>query len=263
MSTDEGDSVLKVTRSGDDQAGSEADRRELDFYLTRAAEVPVHTPRLIDHLDDDRGVVLLLTAHAPADPAADWDDASWMTLAADLAALHDSPVPTEQQWHRGSWITDMVRDHDHQAARRFWSWPGDTELLGPVLDDPTVLTQSVSALAPRFVHGDCHAANLLREQGSIIWIDWQSAGVGSPVADLAFASVRGVPDGAHLPLTAMIGEYAALRGLDVEEVTRATLAAELAIFLLLWPAYAGYNTEAAIGRAHRRVIELARVWRTG
>lgn len=252
-----GNAVLKVTR---DPAGLHDARRELDFYLTLADGVPVRTPRLIDHRSTDDAVILLLSAHHQAEPAANWDEASWLGLARDLAALHDGPVPTDAQWHRESWLTDSLRESDLDMALKFWSHPGETELVRPILHDTHALTQAIAAPAPCFLHGDCHAANVLREEGSLVWIDWPGAGVGSPAVDLAFPSVRGVPDGARLPHGAMLGEYTALRGLDPQEVSTAVIAAELAIFVLSWPSYAGFNTEAGILRVHHRVKDLARAW---
>jgi hypothetical protein len=58
----------------------------------------------------------------------------------------------------------------------------------------------------------------------------------------------------------MISRYAVTRGLDSAQVTRATLAAELAIFLLTWPEYASYNDDAGIRNVHQRVQDLARQW---
>lgn len=142
----------------------------------------------------------------------------------------------------------------------FWSRPGEAQLLEPILNDTGALAHAIAAPAPCFLHGDCHAANLLRDGGSIVWADWQGAGVGSPAVDLAFPSVRGIPDDAQLPHRAMVSDYAALRGLAAAQVSVAVTAVELATFLLVWPAYARFNTAAAITRVHDRVEALARTW---
>lgn len=248
-----GDAVLKVTEG---RHGLPAARREVDFYATLAHRLPIRTPRLIDHLASDDAVILLLTAHHPAEPAACWDEDSWLQVARDLAALHDSPVPTGERWNRESWISEP----DLDRVRNFWSRPGEAGLLEPIFQDISALAQAIAAPARCFLHGDCHAANLLRDQGFIVWTDWQAAGAGSPAVDLAFPSVRGVPDGARLPYRAMLAEYSAGRGLNLPELRSAVIAAELAIFLLSWPPYARLNTEAAVRRVHDRVRDLAHAW---
>lgn len=58
----------------------------------------------------------------------------------------------------------------------------------------------------------------------------------------------------------MLDQYAVLRGLDPKEVRAAVLAAELSIFVLSWPRYAGFNTVVGIQRVHARVTDLARAW---
>lgn len=85
-----------------------------------------------------------------------------------------------------------------------------------------------------------------------MWTDWQSAGVGSPATDLAFPSLRAVPDGARLPPDAIRAEYAELRGLAVSDVASAAIAAKLAIFLVGWLPYAVFDTAAGVDLVHQR-----------
>jgi aminoglycoside phosphotransferase (APT) family kinase protein len=121
----------------------------------------------------------------------------------------------------------------------------------------------MNTLADCFLHGDCHTDNVVIEDSHLIWLDWQGAGAGNPAAELAFPSVRATPSGASLPQQDMVDRYAGDRDLDSARVSRATLAAELAIFLLTWPEYASYNTDTGIGRVHRHVQQLARRWLAG
>jgi len=257
---EQGEAILKVTRLENGVEHLAGARRELDFYLTLAHRVPVRTARLLDHLSTDEAVILLLGAHHPAEPAASWDDAGWLEVARDLAALHDWPPPADPTWQHGSLIIDALGEPDLDMAMAFWSQPGEAQLLKPMFDHPEALAQAITAPTECFLHGDCHAGNLLRHHGTIVWVDWQAAGVGSPASDLAFPSVRAVPDGALLPHDAMLDKYAVLRGLDPKEVGAAVLAAELSIFVLSWPRYAGFNTVVGIQRVHARVTDLARAW---
>lgn len=115
-------------------------------------------------------------------------------------------------------------------------------LLAPIVADTTALQQTISLAADCFLHGDCHTDNILIDDEDLVWIDWQGAGGGSPAAELAFPSIRATPNGATLPQDDMIYRYATSLGLDVAQISRAVLAAELAIFLFTWPEYATYNT---------------------
>lgn len=261
VAVDEGDAVLKVTRGSTEELT--AGRRELEFYRTVAPTLPVRTPRLIDHVHTEQAVVILLAAVGPAIPAAGWDRSRWVRVAAELAAVHDAAVPDDPRWRRGSWLLDAIAQPD-RAHTDFWAGPGDEGVLAPVLGDLRPLGRVMSAQSPCLVHGDCHTDNLLRGVGSdddsIVWVDWTSAGLGLPAEDLAFLSVRAVPDGAALPREAMLSAYAGRRNVALEPLRAAVLATELAFFLLAWPEFAVYTSARGVARVRRRVHELARAW---
>lgn len=135
-----------------------------------------------------------------------------------------------------------------------------TNLLAPILDDTAELWEATKAPTDCFLHGDCHTDNILIDDDELVWTDWQGAGGGNPSVELAFPSIRAAPSGAVLPQAEMIRRYAMTRGLDETELSRAVLAAELSIFLFVWPEYACYNTAFGINRVHERVQHLARRW---
>lgn len=142
---EQGEAILKVTRLENGVEHLAGARRELDFYLTLAHRVPVRTARLLDHLSTDEAVILLLGAHHPAEPAASWDDAGWLEVARDLAALHDWPPPADPTWQHGSLIIDALGEPDLDMAMAFWSQPGEAQLLKPMFDHPEALAQAITA----------------------------------------------------------------------------------------------------------------------
>jgi Ser/Thr protein kinase RdoA (MazF antagonist) len=253
------EAVLKVSR-GDRRRLAPA-RREADVYLTLAPGLPLRTPRLLDYRDSGDALILLLTAHPSADPPSDWALNDWLRVTRDLAALHSVPPPVGPQWRHGSSLIRELARPDLDRIAGFWEESAeDAGRLAPVLADLPALAAAASALDQNLVHGDCHTANLLRAGDDIVWVDWQEAGLGNPAEDLAFLSVRSVPEGTAPPRDAMLEVYARCRGMAVEPLRRAVLAAELATFVVQWPHYAALNTPTANGRVRARVRELTRWW---
>jgi len=251
--------VLKVT-TATDGAAREAAERELQLYLHLRPHIGVRTPQLLDYRESVDTIALLLSAHPAPRPAVHWSRNNWLHLADDLARLHSTPMPAGTAWHRPSWVAQAFTNPDLVRAEEFWSWPDERDLIDRILTDTESLQAAMDPLTDGFLHGDCHTDNILIEGNQLVWADWQGAGAGNPAGELAFPSVRATPSGATLPQQDIIGRYAATRGLDSAQVTRATLAAELAIFLLTWPEYAAYNDDAGIRNVHQRVQHLARQW---
>ncbi len=259
VAIDGSDAVLKVSRG--DRSRLAPARREADVYLTLTPELPLRTPRLLDYRDSGDSLILLLTAHPSADPPCDWAHDDWLRVARDLAALHSAPPPVGSQWRHGSSLLRDLARPDLDLIAGFWA--ESAYQLAPVLAELPALAAAVSALDQTLVHGDCHTANLLRDRDDIVWVDWQEAGIGNPAEDLAFLSVRSVPEGVEPPREAMLEVYARGRSVSVEPLRRAVLAAELATFVVQWPHYAALNTPTANGRVRARVGELTRWWAVG
>lgn len=252
--------VLKVTVSAEGPTRRAAER-ELHFYVNLRAQVGVRTPELLDYRESAHLVAILLTEHPAPRPASTWSRDQWVALADGLARIHQTPVPAGGAHGRSpSWLEATLHDPDMARTRAFWSWPGEPQLLSPILADTVPLQDAMSPLADCFLHGDCHTDNILIDHDQLIWTDWQGAGMGNPAAELAFSSIRATPAGAVLPQEEMTQRYAEARTLDTAQVRRATLAAELATFLFTWPEYAAYNTLRGVERVHRRVAGLARAW---
>jgi Ser/Thr protein kinase RdoA (MazF antagonist) len=253
--------VLKVTAG----AGQQNARRELAFYRTLADRVPVVTPQLLRHADTDDFTAIVLSAHTPAPPADEWDQAAWLEVVRQLAALHSMPLPDDQRWTETPWLRKTLREPPVTLAGNYWSTTAAAAEVKQLLTDPTALARDVDAVPDCFCHGDCHADNLLRDGDGdgdgdggnlIVWADWQSAGVGTPAAELAFFWSRAHADGADLPYDAMLREYADLRGLDAAKLRPAVRAAELALLLFAWPEFAPHLPQPTQDRLTDRLLQL-------
>ena len=249
--------VLKVTslrRDEDVRAAS----RELDFYRNLAERVPVRTPALLDYFEDSEAIAMLLSAHGKLEPATSWDKRSWLSLAVDLARLHGTEVPEPERWIDDRSPLHALREPDMLVVDGFWredlsAW------YDRIIERRELLEQEILLAGEALVHGDCHTDNILRDNGALVWIDWQSTRIGSPALDLAFLEVRATPSGARIP-PEMLATYCSERGRDLEPMLRSVVAAELSIFIFEWPPYASFNSPAGIRLVRRRTRYLAERW---
>lgn len=245
---------LKTTPAALGAQALAAARRELRFYQDLAPVVPVRTPRLLDFLDTERGVAVLLTAAGRPQGSASWTPGMWAKLGEDLAALHCMPLPTVDGWNRPDALLDALDSPDLSEVTAFWA----TTLpqLGDLLTRRAELREEITALPPALIHGDCHTDNIVLSASALTFCDWQSTGVGRPVCDLAFLSVRTTPSGTVV-LRAFMDAYRHHRLCDRRVLERALVAEELAVFVFLWPPYASFNSTEGIARVHARARELA------
>ncbi|GAB2982749.1 hypothetical protein GCM10023080_056150 [Streptomyces pseudoechinosporeus] len=250
---------LKVTPAVLGPEAIAAARRELRFYQRLAPLAPVRTPRLLDHLDTEDGVAVLLEAAGEAHEPGAWTARMWADLGRELAGLHSMPLPTEAEWTRPDALCEDLADPDLEQINAFWA--STLPQLPELLAHRAELGDQMDAVPPVFIHGDCHTDNLVysRGAGSVVFCDWQAAGIGRPASDLAFLSVRATPAGTTVP-QALIDAYVDSRPCERHTLQRALLAEELAVFLLLWPSFAAFNGALGIARVRRRTLELAERW---
>jgi aminoglycoside phosphotransferase (APT) family kinase protein len=110
-----------------------------------------------------------------------------------LARLHDSPhlngaikdwdYEAELEWSARETLTSALSARDSSGVR-CWRRVGDLERVVAAL--PTIRARILDDRA--FIHGDVHSGNLsLRgmSDGSIVFIDWSRARLGSPLEDVA------------------------------------------------------------------------------
>jgi hypothetical protein len=249
--------VLKATSlRGDDDA--RAGRRELAFYRDLAERMPIRTPALLDSYADNDVIAMLLSAHGEREPATSWDRRSWLALAVDLARLHGTAVPEPDRWKEHWSPLQVLRAPDMPVVEGFWREDLGSS-LDAIIESRELLEQEILQAGECFVHGDCHTENILREDGALVWIDWQGAGIGNPARELAFLHARATPSGARIP-PEVLASYCRDRDKDLERMRRSVIAAELSIFIFEWPPYASFNTPAGIRRVRRRTRDLAERW---
>jgi aminoglycoside phosphotransferase (APT) family kinase protein len=248
---------LKVTPAMLGPEAIAAALRELRFYQDLAPLAPVRTPRLFGHLDAEDGVAVLLEAAGEAQEPGAWTARMWADLGRELAGLHSMPLPTGVNWSRPDALRAALADPDMEQIHAFWAptLPRLPELLARRGE----LEDQMDALPPVFIHGDCHTDNLVYSAGTVVFCDWQAAGIGRPASDLAFLSVRSTPAGTTVPQL-LIDAYLDSRPCERRTLQRALLAEELAIFLLLWPSFATFNSPMGIACVRRRTLELAERW---
>ncbi|MCP2266329.1 phosphotransferase family protein [Promicromonospora thailandica] len=240
---------LKVTPVALGAWAVAAAERELRFYRAVAPTLPVPTPALLDAAALPAGLALLLSDAGAARPASAWTDRDWAELGGQLAVLHSSPLP-EGSWDRRDPLREPLPDAG--LVRAFWA----SDLPDVLPEHRARIVERLDARPTVFVHGDCHAANVLHSGRGLALCDWQSAGFGRASADLAFLSVRAAPAGVRIPPTLLAG-YLARSPADADALRRAVLLEELATYVFEWPAYAGYNDAAGIARVRRRTRALA------
>lgn len=254
---DGGPCVLKVTSlRGEDDA--RAGRRELAFYRDLAERMLIRTPALLDYYEDNDVIAMLLSAHGEIEPATSWDRRSWRALAVDLARLHGTAVPEPDRWKVDRSPLHALRALDMLMVDEFWR-EDLASLLDAIIDSRGLLEQEILQAGECFVHGDCHTENILREDGALVWIDWQSTRIGNPAMELAFLDARATPSGARIP-PELPAAYCSERDIDLERMRRSVIAAELSIFIFEWPPYAAFDSPAETRRVRSRTRDLAERW---
>jgi Ser/Thr protein kinase RdoA (MazF antagonist) len=249
--------VLKVTslrRDDDARAG----RRELAFYRDLAERMPIRTPALLDSYEGDDVIAMLLSAHGKIEPATSWDRSSWTSLAVDLARLHGATVPAPDRWNDDRSPVHALKEPNMPVIEEFWREDLGS-LFDVIIERRELLEQEVLQAGECFVHGDCHTENILREDGALVWIDWQAAGIGNPARELAFLDVRATPSGARIP-PELLATYCRERDKDRARMRGSVIAAELGIFIFEWPPYASFNAPDGIRHVRRRTRDLAEQW---
>jgi aminoglycoside phosphotransferase (APT) family kinase protein len=251
---------LKVVAATVGADGISAARRELRFYRHLAQSAPVRTPRLLDSIDTADGVAILLDAAGEPQDVASWTPGLWADLGRELARLHSMPLPTGTDWTRPDPLHDALVAPNLDEIMAFWA--PTLPQLADVMSHRSELADQIGALPPVFIHGDCHTDNIMHSAGALIFCDWQATGIGRPMSDLAFLSVRSVPAGVTVP-PALIDAYLNHPLCERDTLQRALIAEELAILVFLWPPYAIFNSPTRIARVQQRARELAERWQRG
>lgn len=246
--------VLKVSPGTSSQHGTDH-RREMVFYQQMADRVEVATPAVLALVDSPDASALLLSSHEPRPPADEWTEGEWISLAADLAALHDSTPPRVGPVGEPLWLGSALGDPPVDFVRGYWS----TTAAAPYLDGMLAACAGFARVLAGdhcFVHGDCHVANLLGHEDRLVWVDWQACGWAHPAEDLALLRLRAGWDHAEVPHAGMLAEYEQRRRGRVDDLDRAVDAAEMGLLLLATPHFAADRSRADRLWATHRLLHL-------
>lgn len=265
MWTPAGAAVLKVSprRIG---------RHELRCYRELVAQLPVRAPALLDWARSDELTVLVLSRHRPIPVATTWTAGTWRQVATDLAALH--AAGSQSMFAGRPWLRRPLAAVDLAARQRLWmAAAGDDGRSVERLFQQWPLLQAAADAGPAGLpHGDCHRGNLYLTTGfgsragsrapddspRLVWADWQQAGAGRPLDDLALLCQRAEYDGAAVPRRLLLATYADTRGLPRDAaLLRAAVAAELLLLMAGWPEFILADPRPILAR---RLLAFAARW---
>ena len=251
------DAYLKTTPVELGPDAVQAARREVRFYRELASGLAGRTPELLASYDAEDGIAVLLASAGRARRPQSWSPSMWSASGAQLALLHTTPLPPGKDWHRPDPLLRAMAEPDVEAITACWA---------PVLPDlPRILAcadelVSHGSMRPAvFTHGDCHTDNIVFLGEHPAFCDWQAAVVGRAVSDLAFLSVRATPSGVTVPPDLVTAYLHGADG-DREDLERALIAEELAVFVFQWPYFWHLNAPTAVAHVRRRVRFLASRW---
>lgn len=229
--------------------------REIAVYRSLLAPESLGTARLYGAVvDADRNRYwLFLEEVAGIELYQTGVDADWRAAAAWLGRAHrrltgrlpDAPrlplLDYGSALHR-RWLRRAVRFADEADRRR----------LRPVIDRFDAVSEAASAVPRVVVHGEYYAANVVveRDAGRVCPVDWEMAGLGPGLLDLA-ALVAGTWDGDAVG--AMAAAYVRAWAADAEpgplqRVLPRALAACRVFMALRW---LGWSTEWEAPPEHR------------
>jgi thiamine kinase-like enzyme len=157
------------------------DRRN-EMVCHQAAGLRGLAPEIVYH---ERGLLITRFIEGRTlDPFAVRDPATLPRLAALLGHLHNGwdLVTGEVIYFCGF---QTARTYAQTAARLNAKLPSD---IDRILEDITLLSRRVAPFRPVLCHNDMLPANLI-DDGKRLWlVDWEYAGAGHPLFDLAHAS---------------------------------------------------------------------------
>jgi thiamine kinase-like enzyme len=106
-------------------------------------------------------------------------------IARALRRFHDSGT----QLPARLWVPDLLDDYAHTVRQRGVRLPAD---YGEALAVASLIAAALAPHQPRPCHNDLLAGNIIRsrEDGAVLIVDWEYAGMGHPCFDLGNLSVN-------------------------------------------------------------------------
>jgi hypothetical protein len=150
-------------------------RREATVYRSLLADANLGTARLDASISDSRRDRFWLVLEKVAgEPLYQLGFERWAEVARWLGRCHD---------HFAGVSADYLVQYDHPF---FKLWPARAGVSLPGYD---AAVARLSALPTTLVHGDFYPSNVLVAPGRVCPVDWELAGVGPGVLDLAALSL--------------------------------------------------------------------------
>jgi aminoglycoside phosphotransferase len=151
-------------------------RREIDAYRLLAGH-DLGTPQLYDHGED----WLLLERVRGVELYQVGDIETWQQAARWLATLHErfAPAPPDSP-HLLRYTADFYRGWAVRARRI-----EGAAALGAIVARYDAVVERLCALPVTLIHGEFYASNVLVDGGRTAPVDWEMAGIGPGLIDLA------------------------------------------------------------------------------
>jgi hypothetical protein len=189
--------------------------REAGLYRSLSVQLPVPTPALI--AADPGGNWLVLEAVEADETRGAWDAEAFYQAVGVLARLHERFWGLADDLAVYPWLarplTHDFEVHVHGAAHALGQlvrdeWPPLIAhspqilgTLGQIISQAEHVVAPLRALPFTLLHGEFWAGNIVRdEDGDMIVLDWQLAGLGPGVLDLVVMITTSQWSGDELPL---------------------------------------------------------------
>jgi hypothetical protein len=166
----------------------------------------------------------------------------WAEVAARLARLHEWGAPRLDALSRGvRWDDPALHMRWAERARSASPTP---DPLAALWDRYDVVAERIAAMPKTLVHGDFNASNVLVTRSAsgprVRFIDWETAGVGPGLLDLASLTSGRLPERHH---SAVVAAYRATLAVDDFDEALAWCRLALAVKWLGWSP--GWSAPAA------------------
>jgi aminoglycoside phosphotransferase (APT) family kinase protein len=164
-------------------------KREADVYLHVLAGAGIGTAECHAVLEDDSGGCWLLLERIAGAPLTEIGDFEiWRRAAAAVGAAHER---LERARARGHGLLSYDRDYF-----RIWPWralalargaiaPAARRALEAIAARYDDVVERLAGLPQTIVHGDLYASNVLIAGERVCFVDWELAGVGPGLLDVA------------------------------------------------------------------------------
>ena len=203
--------VLKVTLAASEPFILQRVQRELAFYRTLAAQVPMRVPEVLASCANEAfACCLLLATYDAVSPPHLWKEADFLEVAELVADLHARFWDQATELSALPWLPvppEQISAVKIQQAAEAWLALTDNVRFGRLLGPPRQQRlRDLLSRIPEFgalllslpltlCHGDCHIGNLLRDShGHLVWADWQEVRLGRGPEDLSFLQQRARAD---------------------------------------------------------------------